>query len=383
MDVWSIMFFGSSFFLLIILLVVWKRQRRERQEQKIQVVTRRVSEHITKEQKQGDIYVTDTPTPEIENLLEGVSYFPIPDGIYPRSVEALDEAVKKDLENKIDTIPQMSIDSMRLLRLLLNPESNLKEIVSLVMTHPVLSAKILQAVNSVYFYLPEKVTSVGRAITLLGYNNVRSILFHDVIKTTVAQRAQAESETYLKTWIHSAVVSTCAGLLAKRFYPEREYDIATAGLMHDIGKFYIMGVREKGSVKRDEKADGEVSKLPFLIQEDQLYGVNHAIIGAHIARHWKLPEFIVKGIEYHHHPSFFPPDRIPGAYLIHSFIICLADLICKALGYEGEDNQLLAVLPEYFERFKVDANIKGVVTPEILKSLEKAKATVEAYERIS
>ncbi|MCX7856994.1 MAG: HDOD domain-containing protein [Deltaproteobacteria bacterium] len=337
-----------------------------------------------KEAKQKDEREIDTGTlPEVEEILRGIKYFSVPSGVYVSDKENLDERIRRDLESRIDNIPQVSIDSMRLLRLLLNPESNLREIVSLVMTHPVLSAKILQAVNSVYFHLPEKVTSVGRAITLLGYNNVRSILFHDILKNTVANKSQAESERYLKTWIHSAVVSACAGLLSKRFFPNREYDIATAGLMHDIGKFYFMGLERQIGEKGQLENEFEERGLSSILEEDKIYGVNHAVVGSYIARHWKLPEFIVKGIEYHHYPSLYPPEKIPNPYVTQSFILCLADLLSKALGYEGESEKILAILPEYYERYGLDPELKGLVTPEILKGMEKAKATVQSYVKVT
>ena len=127
---------------------------------------------------------------------------------------------------------------MKLLDLLKNPFSNWNDISAVVSTNPMFSAKILQAVNAAYFNLPDKVTSVGRAITLLGYNNVRSLVLEDVLETLAVKNLNSNSDAYVKACVHSSVVSACSGYLSKNIFHTSEYDIATIGLLHDIGKYF-------------------------------------------------------------------------------------------------------------------------------------------------
>ncbi|HON85565.1 MAG TPA: HDOD domain-containing protein [Syntrophorhabdaceae bacterium] len=303
-------------------------------------------------------------------ILGNIEYVEMGKNIYPSRMEQIDEDVRKNLESKIGLIPQIPSNSMRLMNLLLNPESNLKEIVSLVGTHPVFSAKILQTVNSVYFSLPEKITSIGRAITLLGYNNVRALVFHETLHNTMQKQGESDAERHLKIWGHSAMVSACAGFIGKHLFSLSEYDLATSGLLHDIGKFYLINIEDSIEI---------VSDIPNLIKEEHRYGINHCVAGAYIASHWRLPELIVKGIEYHHNPCFFPPHSIPEGYLKQCFVLCLADLVAKAMGYSGEDEQIMPILPEYFEMFGIDKNLEGIITTELLKNVEKARMTVASY----
>lgn len=305
-----------------------------------------------------------------KTILADIEYVEIGKDIYPAGIEQIDDEIKKNLESKIGIIPQIPSNSMRLMNLLLNPESNIKEIVSLVSTHPVFSAKILQTVNSVYFSLPEKITSIGRAITLLGYNNVRSLVFHETLRNTMHRKGEYEAEKYLKIWAHSAIVSACAGYLGKQLFQFSEYDLATSGLLHDIGKFYLINIEDSIEI---------VSDVPTLIKEEHRYGINHSVAGTYIASHWMLPEFIIKAIEYHHHPSFFPPDSIPEKHLKQCFVLCLADLVANAMGYSGEDEQILPIKPEYFEIFNIDKDLVDIITTDLLKNIEKARVTVESY----
>jgi len=264
----------------------------------------------------------------------------------------------------------MPTTSIKLLDLLRNPESNPAQITALVSTNPVFSGKILQTINSSYFALPGKITSVGRAITLLGYNNVRTIVFQETIKHAVPKRFDTATDLYIKTWVHSAVVSTCAGHIGKELFKFSEYDLATIGLLHDIGKYFLVTLESHFEI---------ISDIPVLIKEEHQYGINHAVAGSLIANRWKLPDAIIHGVEYHHYPSFFPPEAIPEQYRKQCFTICLADLIAKALGYPGQDEQIMPIKDEYFTMFGIDKDIQRVVTAGLVKDIEKSRLTVESY----
>ena len=111
----------------------------------------------------------------------------------------------------------------------------MEHISAVVSTNPMFSAKVLQAINAAYFNLPDKVTSVGRAITLLGYNNVRSLVLEDILEALAGKNQNNNIDEYVKACIHSSVVSACSGYLSKNIFHTSEYDIATIGLLHDIG----------------------------------------------------------------------------------------------------------------------------------------------------
>jgi putative nucleotidyltransferase with HDIG domain len=303
-------------------------------------------------------------------VLREVHYMDVADGLFPVSNLAVDDTIKKMLEQKVSTLPAVSTTSLALLDLLQDPESNPGEITSLVSTNPVFSAKILQTINSVYFNLPQKVTSIGRAITLLGYNNVRSLVFEDILDDTLPSMKDADRERYFNIWTHSAVVSVCAGYLGKSLFRLSEYTLGTIGLLHDIGKYFFHLL---------ERREGAATGLPTIIGEESRYGINHAVIGAIIAHRWQLPGIVTDTIEHHHSPSFFPPDRIPGTCLKESLAVCLSDLICKVLGYIGQDGDLLPIRDEYYKRYGLKNDLIEIVTPGLIRDIDKARHTVRSY----
>lgn len=107
--------------------------------------------------------------------------------------------------------------------------------------------------------------------------------------------------------------------------------------------------------------------------------MNHAFAGEIIARKWQLPGTVTETIGYHHAPSFLPPEGIPQKVVKQSFIICLSDLVCNAPGYAGEDRKLQALKNEYYKRFGLSDDLSDLVTPALIRDIEKAYLTVLSY----
>jgi HD-like signal output (HDOD) protein len=327
-------------------------------------------EEIVQKQTSGHDSPLNRTHSESHPDLQEINYFIPAEGTYPTTLQSLDEKTRKIIEKKISVLPPMPTTSIKLLGLLRNPESSPNKITALVSTNPVFSGKILQTINSSYFELPGKITSVGRAITLLGYNNVRTLVFQETIKNAVPKHLDMEADLYMKTWVHSAIVSTCAGHIGKKFFKFSEYDLATIGLLHDIGKYFLVTLESHFEI---------ISDIPVLIKEEHRYGINHAVAGGLIANKWKLPDVIIHGVEYHHYPSFFLPEAIPKQYRTQCFTICLADLIAKVLGYHGQDEQMLPIKDEYFEMYGINKDIRGIITTDLVRDIEKSRLTVESY----
>jgi HD-like signal output (HDOD) protein len=302
--------------------------------------------------------------------LADIAQLPVAEGWVLTATEDVDHRVIQTVKERISIIKPMPVSYLKLMNLLRNPESNPGEITSLTTTHPVFSARILRAVNSAYFNRPEKVMSVGRAITLLGYNSVRALVLQETLHAVVPEERRGDRETYNKTWAHSAVVSACAGYLAKNVFRLSEYELATMGLLHDLGKYFIHML---------EPRTDAVSEAPLVLREEWRYGINHASLGSLIANSWQLSESIVKCIEYHHHPAFSPVASIPKHSVQPCFVVCLSDLICKSLGYCADDTDRLQIRPEYYELFQLQPDLQDVVTPRLLKEIEKTHNTVQSY----
>jgi HD-like signal output (HDOD) protein len=314
--------------------------------------------------------------PETEAVLKAypifrsVPYSPVVEGAWPMSPDRIDGGLKERIEERVSSLGPIKTNSVKLLNLLKDPSSNPGEITAVVSTNPGFSAKILQSANSAYFNLPQKITSVGRAITHLGYNNVRSLVLQDALQGVLPKDSSMDSKTRIKIWVHSAIVSVCAGYLGKKIFTFSEYDLATMGLLHDIGKYFIPDAAEEALIDPN---------LPLVGREEMSYGMNHATLGSIVVRHWQLSDVISRAIGYHHHPTFLPPETIPGEYVKYSFVICLSDLIGKLLDYDGENSDILPLRDEYYTTFALPKDPAELITQALLKEVEKTRLTVTSY----
>ncbi|MFH1613864.1 MAG: HDOD domain-containing protein [Planctomycetota bacterium] len=99
--------------------------------------------------------------------------------------------------------------------------------------------------------------------------------------------------------IHALAVACCAQQIAESIYPGDQMHLAfTAGVMHDIGCFFLDEQMPKSFKKITEQA--QITNTSSILLEQKYLGTDHTLIGKHLARKWKLPDEIITAIWLHH-----------------------------------------------------------------------------------
>jgi HD-like signal output (HDOD) protein len=319
-----------------------------------------------------------TPAPEglapwLERIAEA-RYASLPEGLSPASLEAVDKGLREGIEKRQSSVVPHPPTTLQLAALLRAPQTNGKEIAALAARDPILSARLLRAVNSAYLGLPQQVTSIGRAIVLLGYNNVKALLFEDVIKKHVPSLSPEEKERTDRVWIHSMAVSVCANDLGRNLFSGHAIDWATLGLLHDIGKYFYHLLERVG------EADPH---LPGLFQEEKAWGMNHAALGSLVARNWKLSEEIGTVIGLHHVPLFQEPGLLPSAFQVSVPVIAVADHLARVLGFEGDHEEILPLRQDVFGHLRLSPDLSALVTPALSQELGRVLTICEETGMVS
>ena len=86
-----------------------------------------------------------------------------------------EERSLEDFIDGIDKLPTLPGIAIRILEAVQNEEPDIYEISDIISTDPPLSAKVLRLVNSSFYNLPAKITSVQHSIKMLGINTVKNI----------------------------------------------------------------------------------------------------------------------------------------------------------------------------------------------------------------
>jgi HD-like signal output (HDOD) protein len=244
-------------------------------------------------------------------------------------MESSKEYQRQKIERYIQKMPSLSTTVGKVLEICSRIDASPNELNKVISLDPVLTGQLLKLINSAYYSLMSKVTSLTRAITMLGMNTVKNMALSTAIIQSVAGSSKSKALPTVKFWAHSIGVGVCAKLLAIASgvsVQERE-EFFIAGLLHDLGKIpfgdeYIQVL----SIARQEQR-------PLVAVEREYLGIDHQEVGGLIAAKWMLSENMTSCITCHH-----DVDRVADANRARIAIVSLANLYINIhdIGYAGD-----------------------------------------------
>lgn len=191
------------------------------------------------------------------------------------------------------------------LKLADDPDASPREMERTVERDPAISAKILRVANSPYIGATN-VNSIGRAVSVLGVNNVRSLAVGVAYQNIISGKQMSLKFEKLQFWRHSLATATAARILAKLKMAHRAEELYTAAMMHDVGLL----VMEKFCPNELDAAItmAQTEQMPLYKAETMILGFNHTKIGVLLADRWGLSPVARAAIQYHHDPYADPDD---------------------------------------------------------------------------
>lgn len=212
----------------------------------------------------------------------------------------IDQKTQVRINRFIQNMPPLPITVSKILEVTKNPNVDAKELNSIISLDPVLTGKVLKLINSAYYSLPNQITSIVRAIVMLGINTVKNLALSTSIVKTIHDKKNFTALDMDAFWRHSI----CVGVMAKTFAkkqgvdPKKLEEYFVAGILHDIGKIPLNSQVPDNFVKVMTYA--RQKKMPLFAVETQAFGLNHTDLGLRIAETWKLNPNLTAAIKYHH-----------------------------------------------------------------------------------
>lgn len=206
-----------------------------------------------------------------------------------------DETIRTAI-GKLDALPSAAATYHDLTQALASPDVGLTTVAAVVERDPAMAAKVLQLVNSAYFGLAQRVTSVAQAMVYLGADTMKGLVLTSQVFALAEQR-QLPGLSVDALQEHSLMTAR----LAKRLVVNQRVadDAFTAGLLHDIGQI-ALSVSMPETYAEILRASRD---LPLHEAEHARLGVSHAEVGAYLLGVWGLPFSVVEAVAYHHRPS--------------------------------------------------------------------------------
>ena len=224
----------------------------------------------------------------------------------------------------VDKMPSLSTTVSKVLEICSRPDTVPNDLNRVIALDPVLAGQVLKLINSAYYSLMNKVTSLTRAIIMLGLNTVKNLALSTAIIRSVSQAKKSRALPIRAFWAHSIAVGVMAKLLAAGrglSLAERE-EYFVAGLLHDLGKSPI------GDEYTEVLARVETAQEPLVTVEQQVLGLDHEEVGAMIATKWKLNAVLTDAICHHHAPELAAAAHrdLVATVALADFYVCLFDI---------------------------------------------------------
>jgi putative nucleotidyltransferase with HDIG domain len=180
-----------------------------------------------------------------------------------------------------------------------------------------LATRVLSLANSAYYGLQSEVTSVQRAVAVLGMAEIRALVLALGVSRMIDRSRLPAAFDLRDYWTHQLSVAAGCRLLARRLPGCDAETCYTAGLLHDLGKLLIAAYRPDDwtairQLARDEKLmDSEAEEL--------LLGLDHGVVGARLLSFWDLPMALTEPINWHHAP------HLAGEHQCAALVVHVAD----------------------------------------------------------
>jgi putative nucleotidyltransferase with HDIG domain len=281
----------------------------------------------------------------------------------------IDPKTQIKLDRYIQNMPPLPVTVSKILEVTKNPNVDAKELNNVISLDPVLTGRVLKLINSAYYSLPNQITSIVRAIVMLGINTVKNLAISTSVLSSVKDKKNFNALDMDGFWRHSI----CVGVMAKTFAKIQRIDSKkieeyfVAGLLHDIGKIPLNSTFPEIYIQAMNYS--QQTKTPLYLAETKFFSINHAELGFQIAKLWKLNPLLFSSICFHH--TFEEVDENAKKFVA---TIALANIITNKIGIGFSGNKY----PE--EREEEIFKITGHTWDDISQAEESATEAIKKAE---
>ncbi len=258
-------------------------------------------------------------------------------------------ATTLDLESIIKTkLPPLPGSVLKISSLLQDENVSQRKIAETIGYDPMLASRILRLANSPIYHFEQNVTSLTTAVNAVGNRAIYEMIMLGMIADSFGNEIR-NSVIGRDIWLHALAVAIGARELAATLRMHGTEEAFSCGLLHDIGSLLLFRVDSELYTEIFEQCERE-NTSPM---EREIYGFDHAEIGALAAENWHLSESVCAMIRFHHEPS-----EVPQA-LMTTHIICIADHLAYAknqkLPLDGEFMSLPSIVNLGFQTHQLEA----------------------------
>jgi diguanylate cyclase (GGDEF)-like protein len=251
-----------------------------------------------------------------------------------------------------ENLPTLPGIAAKLLLAFQKENPDIDEIGKILSTDPPLSAKVLKIVNSSFYSLPSKITSVNHAISLLGIDSVKNLALSFSLVNKFNTKVPKTLDHAL-FWKDSLIGAIAVKLIGEKIIKSFSDDIFFLGLLQNIGFFTLSLCMPKQYdlvMVEFYKNGSQVHEV-----ESQNLGFNHMEIGEYLIKTWGLPDTFYTPIGYHHYPQRLISARDD----IHTLtkVLHLSSLYIELFNHSSDVGLKLATIEQRVKAYDFDETV--------------------------
>jgi HD-like signal output (HDOD) protein/CheY-like chemotaxis protein len=222
----------------------------------------------------------------------------------------------------VGELPSLSSTHAALAQAVGDPNARIGSVADIIEQDVAMSAKVLQLVNSAFFGLAQKVTSLQSAVAYLGMETIKNLALASEAFRVFVPDSRIPQSVCEAMQRHAHQTAAIARKLPME--PKTRDVTVVAALLHDIGSL-VLASKMTDKFCSARSIASERGCKPFEAEEE-LLGTSHAEIGAYLLGLWGIPNLAVEAIAHHHRPT-----RIPHSGFDSSVAVYVADLLAHEL----------------------------------------------------
>jgi HD-like signal output (HDOD) protein len=199
---------------------------------------------------------------------------------------------------------------------LAKPDPSIKKIDDIISKDIVMTARILQIVNSAFFGLPQKIINPFEAVNFLGIEIIKALVLMVHFFST-EESNQEVKKNISNLWDYGInIAQVCKKIAVAENFEHKIIDaVFIGGMLHDVGKLVMWQIDDYFN-----KVNAVIEQTGKTVSEAEyfLFNASHSEVGAYLLGVWGLPEILVKLIYYHHSPSKCPDKKLFPLAIIHT-----------------------------------------------------------------
>ncbi|KPK95711.1 hypothetical protein AMJ80_04070 [bacterium SM23_31] len=280
--------------------------------------------------------------------------------------------IRQEIIKSIKKLPTLPIIFEKILETVDDPRSSANELQEIIKNDQSITAKILNMANSAYYGYSKRVSSLSRAVVILGFDMVKNIALSVSVFSMFPYKNEKSYFNKEQFWLHAIACGYLGKMIAERtnyYEPDKAF---IACLLHDIGKVVLDSYFEDDYSKAIQiKAKENIS---IREAEEKVIDLNHTEVGYFLGEKWDFPDELLSAIRYHHFPA-----EAPQQYSSLTYLTYLTNIVCQEERI-GEGGSVLPVQiePQTFAVLKLKDSHLELIRQDIQDLREKLETMIQA-----